>query len=304
MNREFNNQPLVSIIMNCYNGELFLKQAIDSVITQTYPNWEIIFWDNQSTDKSATIFKSYSDSRLKYYCASKHTKILYKAKNDALKKINGEFIAFLDVDDWWLPSKLNEQISLFKNQSIGLVYGNFWYFFEKAKKKKIFKKTKLPTGKILGKMLEENLIGSPTYVIRKKSLHSLDYYFDDNFHIIGDYDLQTRLSIKWNFECVQKPIAYARRHGKNESLLNRDLEIKEMKIWYDQFKNNPKFLSHKAFYNIPKNILYLETMDSILKEKFSKSFLKVMKYPMSIKKIKLIIALFLPKVYLIKIKNY
>ena len=57
--------PLVSVIMNCLNCERYLKEAIDSVYDQSYNNWEIIFWDNQSTDKSAEIFKSYKDSRLK-----------------------------------------------------------------------------------------------------------------------------------------------------------------------------------------------------------------------------------------------
>lgn len=59
-------QPLVSVIMNCYNGSKYLKESIDSVLNQTYSNYEIIFWDNQSTDNSAEIFNSYTDSRLKY----------------------------------------------------------------------------------------------------------------------------------------------------------------------------------------------------------------------------------------------
>ena len=63
-------EPLVSIIINCFNGEKYLRNAIDSVIEQTYKNWEIIFWDNQSTDKSAEIFKSYKDKRFKYFCAN------------------------------------------------------------------------------------------------------------------------------------------------------------------------------------------------------------------------------------------
>ena len=56
--QEKNKDPLVSIIMNCFNGEFFLREAIESVISQTYKNWELIFWDNKSSDKSATIFKS------------------------------------------------------------------------------------------------------------------------------------------------------------------------------------------------------------------------------------------------------
>ena len=127
------NEPLVSIIMNCYNGEEYLRDSINSVINQTYKNWEIIFWDNQSTDKSSEIFKGYSDKRLKYYLAPSHTKILYEARNYATKKINGDFIAFLDVDDWWCSDKLEKQIPLFDDSEVGLVYGNSWWVFEKKK---------------------------------------------------------------------------------------------------------------------------------------------------------------------------
>ena len=81
-------EPLVSVIMNCYNGERYLEEAIDSIIDQTYNNWELIFWDNQSTDKSANIFKKYNDKRLKYYYSNKHT-LLYEARNFALKKSKG-----------------------------------------------------------------------------------------------------------------------------------------------------------------------------------------------------------------------
>ena len=64
MNKQFSNQPLVSIIMNCYNGEAYLCESIESVLSQTYKNWDLIFWDNKSEDKSAEIFKSYKDKDL------------------------------------------------------------------------------------------------------------------------------------------------------------------------------------------------------------------------------------------------
>ena len=67
------NRPLVSVIMNCYNGDKFLKEAIDSVLSQTYSNWELIFWDNQSVDDSASIVNSYGDIRLRYFYAENHT---------------------------------------------------------------------------------------------------------------------------------------------------------------------------------------------------------------------------------------
>ena len=78
-------EPLVSVIINCFNGEKYLQKSIESVISQKYKNWEIIFWDNCSTDKSSKIFKNYNDDRLKYYLAGYHTKFLYEARNYALK---------------------------------------------------------------------------------------------------------------------------------------------------------------------------------------------------------------------------
>ena len=297
-------QPLVSIIINCFNGEKYLREALNSVITQTYENWEIIFWDNQSTDKSAEIFKSYKDSRLKYYYASSHADILYEARNYALKKANGDFIAFLDVDDWWLPHKLEKQIPLFNDPDVGLVYGNLWRFFEKKNKKKIYRKKILPTGMILDELLHDYVIGSPTYVIRKKSLESLDYHFNKHFHIIGDFDLNIRLAAQWKIDCIQDPVATARFHGQNVSLLNKSLEINEMKIWYNKMKMNSVYASLGGFKKFKRNFLYLEIMESILKEGFVKNFFEIVKYPFCFKKIRLIIALLMPKIMLKKIKNY
>ena len=96
------NEPLVTILMNCYNGEKYLKDSLNSLISQSYKNWELIFWDNQSNDRSKKIFDTFNDARLKYYKAQNHEK-LYVARNQALSKAKGEYIAFLDVDDLWEP---------------------------------------------------------------------------------------------------------------------------------------------------------------------------------------------------------
>lgn len=103
--------PLISVIINCYNGEKYLREAIDSVINQTYQNWEIIFWDNQSTDSTPEIVKSYNNDKINYYYAPKHT-TLGEARNLAVEKANGEYINFLDADDLFLQSKLEEQVKL------------------------------------------------------------------------------------------------------------------------------------------------------------------------------------------------
>ena len=109
--------------MNCHNGETFLQEAIQSVIQQKYKKWELIFWDNNSTDNSAKIFKSFKDKRLKYYFRKKVS--LYESRNAAIKKTKGKYIAFLDADDLWLPDKLSLQIKQFKDPKVGLVYGKY-----------------------------------------------------------------------------------------------------------------------------------------------------------------------------------
>ena len=80
--------PLVSVIVNCYNGEKYVEFALQSVLAQTYANWELIFWDNQSKDQSAKIVNDFNDSRIKYFYAPRHT-LLYEARNCAIEKAEG-----------------------------------------------------------------------------------------------------------------------------------------------------------------------------------------------------------------------
>ena len=131
--------PLVSIIMNCYNGETFLHESIGSILNQTYKNWELVFWDNQSKDKSSEIFKSYKDKRLKYFLANQHT-TLYKARNLAIEKSKGDYIAFLDTDDLWEKDKLELQMHFFNNPEVGVVFSNVWIIKKNIKKKNYMKK--------------------------------------------------------------------------------------------------------------------------------------------------------------------
>ena len=131
--------PLVSIIMNCYNSDRYLKEAIDSVYIQSYSNWEIIFWDNASTDSSAEIAKSYND-KLKYF-KSKSTSLLGEARILAVEKSRGGYLAFLDCDDYWYPKKLEKQMKIFtSDKDIAVIYSRAELFFEDSGIKKTFPK--------------------------------------------------------------------------------------------------------------------------------------------------------------------
>lgn len=139
------SSPLVSIIINSYNGEKYLRKSISSIINQRYPNWEIIFWDNNSKDNTKKIVKSIDDKRIKYF-RNRTYKKLYDSRNLAIKKCKGNYITFLDVDDWWHKNKLLSQVKLLnKKKDINIIYSNFFLFFQKKKNQKnsFFTKTSL-----------------------------------------------------------------------------------------------------------------------------------------------------------------
>ena len=112
-------KPLVSIIMNCHNGEQYLRESISSVINQKYKNWELIFFDNNSKDQSVKIAKSFFNKKIRVFKSRKFLK-LYEARNQAIKKTKGQYICFCDTDDWWFKSKLQVQIDF------SHVFSIFW----------------------------------------------------------------------------------------------------------------------------------------------------------------------------------
>ena len=205
---------LISVIMNCHNGEKYLKQSIESVLNQTYKNIELIFFDNQSSDNSRKIVKSYQDSRIKYYKSEKLLK-LYEARNLAIKHASGNFIAFLDTDDYWLPTKLKKQILLFSNnKDLKIVYSNC--FILKKKKQSIFTKHNLPNGNITQQLLNHYQIPILTVLIKKNIFDGK--LFNNNYEIIGDFDFFLKLSLKNFINSMNEPLAYYRIHDQNTSL--------------------------------------------------------------------------------------
>lgn len=116
----------VSIIMNCHNGEQFLLDSLKSILSQTYKNWELIFFDNFSNDYSKKIFFSFKDKRFKYFYSNKLLN-LYHARNIAIQKSKGQLISFLDTDDIWLKKKLEYQIKEIQKKKNRLFIFKFLY---------------------------------------------------------------------------------------------------------------------------------------------------------------------------------
>lgn len=240
------NNFIVSVIMNCHNGEKFLKESINSLINQTYTNWELIFYDNFSSDKSLSIVTSFNDHRIKIY-KSKSFINLYHARNEAIKKVCGKYIFFLDTDDFWEKNKVEEQVKFMeKNNQFSMVYSNFFILDEKKKRKNVFYNFLLPEGKITDKILKKYTIGILTVCIKKQMF--VNKNFEESFNVIGDFDFFVNLSIDHSIGCIQKPLACYRTHEDNYSKKNIKIHINELKSWIRS--NNLKFakLGYSLFY--------------------------------------------------------
>jgi glycosyltransferase involved in cell wall biosynthesis len=230
----------VSIIINCLNGARYLSEAIQSVYVQTYSDWEIVFWDNASTDESGTIVKSY-DERLRYFRADR-TVPLYTARNQALKQVRGKYITFLDCDDVWMPDRLEKLIPLFdKKDSIGLVYSNFQMIDSNGNKindNKFDHLSKNAFRQNLGKYQ----IGNGSMITSMKVLNTLDCWFDESFKYIGDKDLYLRIAHDWDLKFSSEITMQCRRHEDNTSYkliddlwLDHERMLKKFSGMYENF---------------------------------------------------------------------
>ena len=235
------SSPLVSVIINCYNGEKYLREAIDSVYAQTYKNWEIIFWDNASIDSTPLIANSY-DSKLRYFRSDKNLK-LYSARNHALKKCKGEFIALLDSDDVWLKEKLELQIPVFDDMQIGLVYSNSVVLYDSGRERVKNKSKLLPEGMIFSNLLVNYCIDINTVVIRKKLIDDHGLVFLDSLNITGDLLFFLKVSYVSKVKPIRLVLAKWRNHGSNLSVIKADLLSNELKISIlDLIKSYPEII--------------------------------------------------------------
>jgi len=118
------DSDLVSVLLPTYNRSKLLPSAIKSVLKQTYPNWELIVWDDGSEDNTKETVLSFQDNRIEYYFAPNHGKSY--ALNQSINYVQGELIAFIDDDDQWTPQKLSLQVDVMKrNKDVDLLFGNF-----------------------------------------------------------------------------------------------------------------------------------------------------------------------------------
>ena len=263
-------KPLISILMNCFNGASYLKEALDSVIAQSYSNWELIFWDNKSSDNSLDILSLYKDKRIKIFVAEKHTN-LGCARRNAFSKIKGEYLAFIDVDDYWYPDKLEKQIKVFSDNKVGISFTNTLYFSNKWKEN-LYKPRSLI--KVNTKsLITRYSLSLVSIIINLNHLKKLDYAFDDKYNHICDFDLIVRLSIISKVKYLDELLSGWRIHKNNESFKRKEIFNKELDSWCDFHIKNKFF---KKYINEIKELKLLVSAERrIFNYSFNFSSLKI-----------------------------
>ena len=228
-------EPLVSVIMNGHNVAAYVTEAIESVLSQTYQNWEIVFWDNCSDDGTPDLVQGYHDPRIRYFRSKSFTP-LGLARNDAIEKSQGEFIAFLDCDDLWFPEKLDRQVPLFQDERVGLVYSDT-IFFNELGHERILYRGRLPCeGECFRSLLGRYFLSMETVVLRRKALQSETHYFDPRFDMIEEADMFRRISYRWRIAGVPEVLAKWRVHGASWTFKYPHLFRSESDLMIDGYR--------------------------------------------------------------------
>ena len=215
-------EPLFSVVMPTYNHAHFLYRSINSVLEQTYSNLELIVIDNHSTDNTENLVRMFTDSRL-HYSKINNEGIIARSRNHGIKKANGEWIAFLDSDDWWEKNKLEactRQIQK-DNQKIDFLYHDLEITQETPNT--IFKRTlkgQILTAPVLNNLLiKGNVIANSSAVVRKTLFYQIGFICEKE-ELVASEDYHTWLKIAQitnNFVYLPHILGHYMTHNKGVS---------------------------------------------------------------------------------------
>jgi len=247
-----NEKPKVSVIIPTYNRAELLPRAIQSVLNQTFQDFEIIVVDDSSTDNTEEVIKEFQeqDKRIKYIKHDKN-KGGSAARNTGIKVAQGEYIAFQDSDDEWLPEKLEKQMKVLENASskVGVVYTGFW-------KIKDNNRVYIPNMDIACKewnirrqILQGNFIGTPTAIVNRVCFVKMGL-FDVALPRLQDWELWIRFSEFYEFKFINEPLVTA--HYTPDSIsANQDALTKALTLilekHYEDFKKDGRILAKHQY---------------------------------------------------------
>jgi glycosyltransferase involved in cell wall biosynthesis len=302
--------PLVSIICPVYNAEKFLESSISSILNQTYQNWELLICNDASTDKSEEIIEKFlSDKRITYFGKS-NSLGAFNAKNYLLKKAKGDYITFLDADDFIEKEKFDLQILAFsQNMNLGLVATQIRFVTEKSK---LIRESKFPISynEIMQKIFDVNIVGNSSMMIKKEVLDHVGGGFRKYFDRLSyqDYDLSLLIAEKYQVLVLNECLYNYRQHSNSISkvidvdrqinkkivqfLANQRRTIGKDFIMLNQFNEIEELKTElKIQYLIDETLIHREFAENYMYNKLNSSAIKVMlkalcKNPFSIANLK------------------
>ena len=246
-------KPLVSIIIPTFNHANYLSKALQSVLHQTYTNWEAIVIDNHSTDDTSKVIARFNDQRIKYLKIQNYG-VIAKSRNIGIKSAKGDWVAFLDSDDSWTSDKLNICIENI-NSRIDLIYHDLGV----TSKGQIFFKGKLNQSRQLKKpvlidlLVNGNVISNSSVIVRKKVLKKIGL-IEENKDLIAAEDYNTWLKIsKFTDQFLYIPKKLGYYHIHHEGVSRRNMSMPTQKATQD-FLN---VLNYKQKKKLEANIKYI-----------------------------------------------
>ncbi len=295
--------PKVSVIIPTYNRADLLPRAIESVLNQTFKDFELIIVDDGSTDNTKEIVEQYQkkDERIKYLWEENFGGPA-KPYNLALKQCQGEYIAFLDHDDMWLPEKLEKQLAIFKKYegkvNLGLVTCDGYVVdsLGNNKGKSNFKYNNLFGPENFDLFFEKWLASSLSCVVIRKDVLKNIGYFDENFKVAADIDIYIRILKNYHFYFLKESLI---NYTRSDSSLSNKQFWKQMPEWEyllakydDDFKKYPKVKS-----KFLRNIGTFYTLDN--NDKLARKYFKeaIKNNPLSLRLYPQYFLSFFPKIY-------
>ena len=217
-------QPVFSVVVNCKNGERYLSEALDSIYAQSFKDWEIIFYDNGSTDSSLEIAKSY-DSKLKVHQAKEPTN-LGEARVKAVDLCLGKYLCFLDVDDVFYPEKLQIQFDIFNKKNVVLISGGIDIIDEHSRRIKTVI-PKVSSDDVFISLLRNYQIFMPTVAIDLEYMRGKQLNVDKRMSYCPDYKLFMTIAQDKNICLLSSVLCKYRVHANSLSTGTRYLTAGE-----------------------------------------------------------------------------
>jgi glycosyltransferase involved in cell wall biosynthesis len=232
--------PAVSVIMNIFNGAETLREALQSALAQTLADWELIVWDDCSTDDSAAIVASFRDPRIRYFLAPQPMS-LGEARHAAMQQAAGEWLAFLDQDDLWLPRKLELQLALDDSPSVGMIYGRTLAFHPDGSQRDhdyFHEFCELPEGDIGAELLSRGCFVAMSSALLRRTAVQEAGAMPGFVRTAPDYFLYLGVCSRYKARALQDVVCRYRVHASSMSNRYRRETLQETLLLVEQWRDH------------------------------------------------------------------